>query len=420
MTYIRNVSSYIGTQGHGVNDSKSQEGSLVGLRVLDLSRVLAGPLCCQMLGDHGAEVIKVEPPAGDDTRAWGPPFIKEGMSAYYNAINRNKANICLDLSGDRGQEVLGLLLSESDIVVENFKVGTLARWGFSDEVLRTRFPRLIIARITGFGADGPMGGQSGYDAVAQAFGGLMSINGEPGGPALRVGVPVVDMVTGILAFSGILLALNARHRTGQGQIVDCTLADTAVSLLHPHSASNLADGRIPVRTGSAHPTVAPYDTFEARDGHVFIGVGNDRQFATLAEVLDLPEIVEGTRFRTNADRLANMKELKELMTAKTRVLAKEELAKELLSRGVPASAVRNVEEVLSDAHIRHRQMLVEREDYSGVGIPIKLSDNPGEVLTAPRSKGADTRPVLAELGLDAEEIDALCSSSVAVEGTGEA
>lgn len=398
-----------------MNQREDQGESLTGLKVLDLSRVLAGPLCTQMLGDHGAEVIKVEPPIGDDTRRWGPPFVSEDMSAYYSAINRNKANICLDLSSDDGQSVLDLLLANSDVVVENFKAGTLARWGFSDDHLHERFPDLIVARITGFGANGPMGGMPGYDAVAQAFGGLMSINGEADGPALRVGVPVVDMVTGILAFSGILLALNARHRTGKGQIVDCTLADTAVSLLHPHSASNLVDGRVPVRTGSAHPTVAPYDTFETQDGQVFIGVGNDRQFETLTQLLGMPELADDARFRSNSDRLANIGELTELLGAKTVGQAKDAFAKDLLARGVPASAVRNVGEVLRDEHVRHRQMVVEKDEYRGVGIPIKLSHTPGAVHTTPRARGADTREVLAGLGLDETRIDELYAAEVARE-----
>lgn len=398
-----------------MNQREDQSESLTGLRVLDLSRVLAGPLCCQMLGDHGATVIKVEPPAGDDTRRWGPPFVAEDMSAYYSAINRNKANICLDLSTEDGQSVLDLLLANSDVVVENFKAGTLAKWGFTDDHLVERFPELIVARITGFGTDGPMGSMPGYDAVAQAFGGLMSINGEADGPALRVGVPVVDMVTGILAFSGILLALNARHRTGRGQIVDCTLADTAVSLLHPHSASNLADGRVPVRTGSAHPTVAPYDTFETQDGQVFIGVGNDRQFGTLAELLGMPEISDDNRFRSNSDRLANIGELTELLGTKIVSFSKDAIAKDLLARGVPASAVRDVGEVLRDEHVRHRQMVVEKGKYKGVGIPIKLSHTPGKVHSTPRAKGADTSEVLAELGLDKTRIDELYATEVARE-----
>lgn len=378
--------------------------SLAGLRVVDLSRVLAGPLCCQLLGDHGASVIKVEAPMGDDTRSWGPPFVADDMAAYYNAINRNKSNLCLDLRTAEGGQVLELLLENADVVVENFKVGTLARWGFSDEYLVERFPSLIISRITGFGNDGPMGGLPGYDAIAQAFGGLMSINGEADGPALRVGVPIVDMVTGIYAFSGILLALNSRNVTGRGQVVECTLADTAVSLLHPHSASNLADGRMPVRTGSAHPTVAPYDTFATTDGHIFFGAGNERQFTTLVELLGISEVADDPRFSTNADRIVNIAELTAILTAQVSRFEKDDLARELLSRGVPASAVKNVDEALRDPHVLHRHMVVEKDGYRGVGIPIKLSETPGAVRTTPRHKGADSREVLAGLGMSPAQI----------------
>lgn len=388
-------------------------GSLRGIRVLDLSRILAGPLCSQMLADHGAEVIKVEPPAGDDTRSWGPPFVTGTMSAYHAGINRNKANTCLDLSTPDGQCVLGDLLSGADVVVENFKAGTLAGWGFSDEDIAERYPRLVHCRITGFGTDGPMGSTPGYDAILQAYGGLMSVNGENDGPPLRVGVPIVDVVTGIYAFSGILLALHERHATGRGQLVDCTLLDTAVSLLHPHSATWLASGRVPQRTGSAHPSIAPYDTFEAADGLVFISGGNDRQFRDLADVLGLPEIAEDPRFATNADRVHHVDALRELLAAPIRTRTRQDLAQALLARGVPATPVHDVGEALTDPQVRHRQMVVEQDGYRGTGIPIKLSRTPGTVRTAPREKGADTRRVLASLGYTDEQITALLDARVA-------
>jgi crotonobetainyl-CoA:carnitine CoA-transferase CaiB-like acyl-CoA transferase len=222
----------------------TQAGALAGVRVLDLSRVLAGPLCTQMLADHGAEVLKVEPPGGDETRGWGPPFMSPGTSAYFTGLNRNKRNVVLDLSSELGREAVRRLLTGADVLVENFRAGTLATWGFDDDYLAEHCPRLVHARITGFGADGPMGGAPGYDAVLQAYGGLMSVNGERDGDPLRVGVPVVDMVTGILAFSGILLALHERHSSGRGQLVDCSLLDAAVTLLHPqvHSTGRIATG----------------------------------------------------------------------------------------------------------------------------------------------------------------------------------
>ncbi|MDA3647523.1 CoA transferase [Saccharopolyspora indica] len=388
-------------------------GSLRGIRVLDLSRILAGPLCSQMLADHGAEVIKVEPPAGDDTRSWGPPFVTGTMSAYHTGINRNKANICLDLTTADGQRLLGELLSDVDVVVENFKAGTLAKWGYPDEVIAARFPRLVHCRITGFGTDGPMGSTPGYDAILQAYGGLLSINGEKSGPPLRVGVPIVDMVTGIYAFSGVLLALHERHASGRGQLVDCTLLDTAVSLLHPHSAAWLASGQIPQRTGSAHPSIAPYDTFDAADGPIFISGGNDRQFRAMAEVLGLPELAEDPRFATNADRVGHMGVLRDLLAAPISARTRQDLAQALLRRGVPATPVHDVGEALTDPQVLHREMVVEKDGYRGTGIPVKLGRTPGNVRTAPREQGADTRRILASLGYPEEEITALIEADIA-------
>ncbi|MGO1898057.1 MAG: CaiB/BaiF CoA transferase family protein, partial [Brevibacterium yomogidense] len=244
----------------GADHPNGVEGAarpLDGVTVVDLSRVLAGPLCGQMLADHGAEVIKVEPPAGDDTRTWGPPFLPDGTGAYFTGLNRNKHNIALDLRTEAGMEVLDRLLADADVVIENFKAGTLEKWGLSDEAISERYPRLIHCRITGFGTDGPMGGAPGYDAVLQAYGAVMSINGEAGGPPTRVGVPIVDMMTGYLSFSGILLALRERDASGRGQLVDAALLDSAIAMLHPHSANLLNGGDEPVRMGSAHSNVAP-------------------------------------------------------------------------------------------------------------------------------------------------------------------
>jgi len=375
-------------------------GSLRGLRVVDLSRVLAGPLCTQMLADHGAEVIKVEPPAGDETRTWGPPFVDEQTSAYYAALNRNKANISLDLTSTGGQQVLTDLLSWADILVENFKAGTLARWGFDDDRLERDYPRLIHCRITGFGVDGPMGAVPGYDAVLQAYSGLMSINGEPDSPALRIGVPVVDMVTGMLAFSGILLATIERTRSGRGQLVDTTLLDSAISLLHPHSTSWFADGREPVRTGSAHPTIAPYDVFLAAGRPVFIGAGNDRQFQDLVEELGIPEVARDPAFATNSDRVRGRARLREILETALAERDLESLAAALLLRGVPAAPVNSVGEALTSPQVRHRDMVVTQDGYVGAGIPIKLSRTPGAVRAAPRARGADNVRVLTDLGYD--------------------
>lgn len=374
-------------------------GSLDGIKVVDLSRVLAGPLCTQMLADHGAEVIKVEPPSGDETRGWGPPFLREGTSAYFTGLNRNKQNVVLDLSSDFGREALRRLLVEADVLVENFKAGTLAKWGFADEQLAELNPRLVHARITGFGVDGPKGGVPGYDAVLQAYGGLMSVNGERDGGPLRVGVPIVDMVTGMLALSGILLALNERHRSGRGQVVDCSLLDTSVALLHPHTATWFADGRIPARTGSAHPTIAPYDTFSCADGLFFLAVGNDRQFQEMTRVLGVPELAADARFTTNARRVTARDELHDLLVPLLQQWDRESLGQALLERGVPGGPVHDVGETLTDPQVRHRQMVVELDGYTGVGVPVKLSRTPGSVRTPPRDQGADTDEVLKGIGM---------------------
>lgn len=401
--------------GGDVVGQKEEEGVLRGLRVVDLSRVLAGPYCSQMLGDHGAEIIKVEPPAGDDTRVWGPPYMPDGKSAYYTGINRNKKDICVDLSTEKGKQLLFDLLETTDVLIENFKPGTMERWGLGYEsTLSARFPRLVHCRITGYGIDGPLGGLPGYDAVLQAYGGLMSVNGEEDQDPLRIGVPIVDLVTGILAFSGILLALHERVSSGRGQLVDCTLLDTALSLLHPHSASWLADGQVPRRTGSAHPTIAPYDNFAMQAGTFFIGAANDRQFKDLVEVLGEPDLARDERYATNSDRVVNVDSLREKLAALIWEWDRDELSAALLEVGVPATPVNDVSQALTSAQALHREMVVELDDYRGVGIPIKLSQSPGSVRAAPPDKGADTYSVLTEAGYDESSIDALIEEGVLV------
>lgn len=291
------------------------------------------------------------------------------------------------------------------MLVENFKAGTLAKWGYADEELRRRFPALVHCRVTGFGTDGPLGGQPGYDAVLQAYGGLMSMNGEADGEPLRVGVPVVDQVTGILAFSGILLALYERRSSGLGQLVDCTLLDTAISLLHPHSASWLADGTVPRRTGSAHPSIAPYDSFPAADGPLFVAVGNDRQFGALTDVLAVPELAADPRFRTNPDRVRHRHELRALLEKAIGARPRAELTDLLTARGIPASPVHDVAEALTAPQVRHRGLVVEEGDYRGLASPVPLSRTPARVRPEVRGAGADTREVLASGGLDEAVID---------------
>jgi len=357
-------------------------GALAGCKVIDLSRVLGGPYCTQILADHGAEVLKIEPPGGDETRGWGPPFLGETAS-YFVGVNRNKDGMTLDLSQPAGQELLRHLLADADVLVENFKPGTLEKWGLGYDDLKQAFPALIHCRVSGFGSDGPLGGLPGYDACAQAMCGLMSVNGEADGEATRVGLPVVDMVTGLNAAVAILLALNERTRSGLGQFLDITLYDCALSLLHPHAPNYFYSGKVPQRSGNAHPNIAPYETLPTASGPIFLAVGNNRQFAMLTRTLDAPALADDPRYATNADRLRNRQALRDDLAA---LLARHEaatLADQLLRAGVPAAAVQTVDQALAHPHTRHRGMVLEQGDYKGVGSPIKLSRTPATLRKLP-------------------------------------
>jgi crotonobetainyl-CoA:carnitine CoA-transferase CaiB-like acyl-CoA transferase len=388
--------------------STNTEGVLAGVRVLDLSRVLAGPFTAQMLSDHGADVLKVEGPGGDETRGWGMASDEAGTSAYYAGLNRNKNNISLDLATEAGREVLGHLLRSADIVVENFKAGTLARWGFDYEtVLAPANPQLVYCRITGFGVDGPMGGLPGYDAVLQSFGGLMSINGYPDQSPLRVGVPIVDLMAANMAFSGALLATIERMRTGIGQLVDITLLDAVVSMLHPHSANWIADGSIPRRTGDFHPSVVPYQVFSTVDGDFFVSAANDRQFASLVAVLGLPELAEDARFATNRHRNVNRELLVELLSEQIGTWSRDALAAALVKVGVPASAVNTIDQALTSPQVVHRKLMVESEDYRGLGVPISLSRSGTRTPTRAVQRGAHTVETLTAMGYSPDGVDNL-------------
>jgi len=383
-------------------------GALAGVRVIDLSRVLAGPLCTQMLADHGADVIKVEPPAGDETRTLGPPFTDAGVAAYFTAVNRGKRAIGLDLSHPDGQATLFQLLEGADVLVENFLPGTMARWGLDYEtVLRDRFPRLVYCTISGFGADGPLGGLPGYDAVVQAMCGLMSVNGDPASGPTRVGVPIVDHLTGYTALTGILLALVDRARTGLGQRVEATLFDTALSLLVPHAANWMHSGRTPALLGSAHPNIAPYDKFACRDGAIFLGILNDRQFRRFCEHVGLPDLLADERFATNRARLQHRDLLRSRIEAALAPLSREAVCRELMGQGVPVGPVNTVPEALGQDHAAHRGMRVDLDGYHGVGVPTKLSRTPGTAAGAPPAYGQHTEEVLRESGLGESRIAAL-------------
>jgi len=392
--------------------TKTSGGALAGLKVIDLTRVLGGPYCTQILGDHGADVIKLEPPGGDETRGWGPPF-RDGAASYFIGVNRNKRGLVLDLSEPRGREVLLALLADADVLVENFKTGTMEKWGLGYEaVLARRFPRLIHCRISGFGAEGPLGGRPGYDAVIQGMAGLMSINGEPEGTPLRLGTPVVDLGTGLYAAVGILMALAERQRSGRGQFLETTLYDSAIALLHPHAANYFLSGKTPGRTGNAHPNIAPYDAFATGTKAIFLAVGNDRQFARVAAALGRPGLAEDARFRTNAERCANRAALRRELEAALAGLDGEALAEQLLAEGVPCGPVRDVAEALAHPQTQLREMVIAREGYRGTGTPIKLSRTPGGLRRLPPALGEASREVLAEAGYDAEAIARLIAEGV--------
>ena len=390
-------------------------GALEGLKVVDLSRVLGGPYCGQMLADHGAEVIKIEPPQGDETRTWGPPFDQEGISAYFAGINRNKRTMALDLSRPEGRTVLLRLLEGADVLIDNFKTGTMEKWGIGyADTLSTKFPRLIHARVSGFGAEGPLGGLPGYDAIVQASSGLVSVNGSPNSGPVRIGVPVVDLSTGMNACIGILMALYERNRSGKGQFIDATLYDSAIALHQPHAPNYFMAGLRPKLVGNSHASLAPYANFPAKNGNIVVGAGNDGQFRKLCQMLGKPELADDPRFKTNKDRVAHRPELE----AELRELLKDRdadaFSQELMKGGVPSGAVLEVPEVMEHPHTRYRGMVWEKDGYRNVGNPVKLSRTPAAVRSKPRKFGLDTKAVLAECGYSAAEIDKLVASGIAL------
>lgn len=368
-------------------------GALASIKVLDLSRILGGPLCGQILGDHGADVLKVEPPQGDDTRAWGPPF-RDGVASYYFGLNRNKRIQFLDLSAAEGQQRVRELMAQADVVVENFKVGTMEKWGIGYEQMRHDFPHLVWCRVTGFGTDGPLGSLPGYDAAIQAMTGLMSINGEADGDPLRVGLPVVDMVTGLNAVIGVLLALHERARSGLGQLVDASLYDSGLSLLHPHAANWFMSGKIPQRTGNAHPNIYPYDVISTGGAPIFLAVGNDRQFRLLCKYIDQEALADDERFATAGQRSVHRAVLKPLLGQAFAAYDGVPLADALMAIGVPAAPVLNVEQALQHPHTLHREMVVCMDGgYQGLGAPVKLDRTPASYRFAPLSEGQDFLPM---------------------------
>ena len=390
-------------------------GALAGLKVVDLTRVLGGPLCTQILGDHGADVIKVEPPQGDETRTWGPPE-RDGETAYYTGINRNKRSIALDLSTDGGREVLLRLLDGADLLIENFKIGTMKRWSLDyDDVLKARFPRLIYCRISGFGADGPFGSMPGYDGVAQALSGLMSINGTPDSGPTRVGVAVVDQATGMNAAIAILAAVYERTHSGAGQFIETTLYDTGVALIHPHIANWFMTNKSPQITGNSHPNVAPYDRYETSTAPVFLAALNNGQFRRLCDKLGAPELADDPTFATNASRVTNRAALDAKLVPLFAASDGTTLFEELLRHGVPAASINDIPTVLSHPHTQHREMVIDTDDYKGFGIVAKLERTPGSIRRTPPRFSANGREILAELGYSNDEIEGLVDADVLIE-----
>ncbi len=388
-----------------------QQGALAGVRVLDISRVLGGPLAAQILGDHGADVIKIEPPTGDETREMGPPFKDDAASIYVN-VNRNKRGLSLDLSTPPGREVLLRLLDKTDVLVDNFKPGTMEKWGMGFDVLSQRFPRLIHASITGFGPDGPLGGAPGYDVMVQAWAGLISVNGTKESGPVRIGVPLVDMAAGTNIAIGVLLALYARERTGRGQHIDVSLYDSAIALTHPHSANWFMSNNTPGLMGNDNPNLSPYSLYRTKKSALFIAVGNDLQFVRLCDVLKRPDWARDPRFATNGARVNNTDALRVVIEEAIADLDGPTLADALLAAQVPAGLVQTIPQALSHPHTVHREMVIEHEGNRWAGIPVKLSATPGKLRRGPPGFNQHADEVLREHGFDEGEITELRRAKV--------
>ena len=381
-------------------------GPLTGLRVLDLSRILAGPTCTQLLGDYGADIIKVERPgAGDDTRSWGPPFVtgKDGEptreSAYYLSANRNKRSLAVDIAEPEGAETVRTLARHCDIVIENFKVGGLKKYGLDYESLSAINPRLIYCSITGFGQTGPNANLPGYDIMAQGFGGIMSLTGDPDGMPVKVGVGIADVMCGMYACSAILAALHHRNATGAGQYIDIGLVDAQIAWLINEGTNYLTSGKDPVRRGNQHPNIVPYQAFEASDGHLIVAVGNDGQFQRLCEILGRPELATDPRFAKNTDRLAHREELIGILSDVIRGFTKSALLEAMAARNVPGGPINTMSEVFASPQVAARDMKISMphgEAGSGavelIGNPVKFSEDAGGP-TARRHRPAASTPM---------------------------
>lgn len=391
---------------------------LSGIRIFDLTRILAGPTCTQLLGDLGANVIKVERPnQGDDTRKWGPPYLKDASgedtseSAYYLSSNRNKRSLTLDVASPEGQALARRLIGRCDVLVENFKAGGLAQYGLSYDDLKDTFPDLVYCSITGFGQTGPYAGRPGYDYLAQGMGGIMSLTGEPKGQPVKVGVGIADIVCGLYASTAILAALRHRDQGGKGQHIDLSLLDTQVSWLANEGLNYLTSDKVPKRQGNEHPNIVPYSVMPSADGFFILAVGNDAQFTRFCELAGAPELAQNPRFRTNPDRIHNREALYEILPRLTVKKSNQQWLEGLAEIKVPAGAVNDLKQVFEDPQVRHREMQIEM-DYQGsedgkvklIGSPVKLSRTPVRYRHPPPRMGEHSDAILMEL-LDLDEAE---------------
>ena len=397
---------------------------LANIRVLDLTRVLAGPWCTQNLADLGADVIKVERPgSGDDTRGWGPPYLKDqdGIetteAAYYLSANRNKRSLALDFTTEAGREVILALAAKADIVVENYKVGGLKKYGLDYDSLKQINPRLIYCSITGFGQTGPYATRPGYDYIIQGMGGLMSITGEhddlPGGGPQKAGVAVSDLMTGMYASVAILAALNERHTSGLGQYIDMALLDCQVAMLANQNLNYMTSGQVPKRAGNAHQNLVPYQVFEVEDGHLILAVGNDTQFASFCRLINMPELVEDDRYRKNAGRVVNRESLIPLLTTVMKTRKRDVWLADLEANNIPAGPINTIDQVYDDPQVVARQMKLQLPHPAAgttpmTASPMRFSDTPIQYRNAPPMLGQHSEDILRqELGWSDEQIAAL-------------
>ena len=393
-------------------------GPLEGIRVVDLTRILAGPYCTMMLGDMGAEVIKIEhPKGGDDTRGWGPPFLN-GVSTYFISINRNKKSLTLNLKDERGKELLRDLIRKGDVVVENFRPGALDKLGFSWEEIHRINPAVIFASLSGFGQTGPRRSEPGFDVVIQGEGGIMSITGEPDGPPSKFGASIADITAGMLAAQGVLLSLYHREKTGVGQMVDVGMLDGQVALLTYHANNYFGTGKLPPRRGNKHPSITPYEMYACKDGYFNLGVGNDSLWRRFCDAMGLGDIKEDPKFAVNKDRVDNRLELQEILDAFFAEKTVGETLDTLRGAGIPCGPINNLAQVLSEPQILAREMVVDVDvPVAGptkvTGVPIKLSKTPGAVRTPPPTLGQHTDEVLESvLGMDEAQRNTLREDGV--------